>query len=437
VPRRLPPVLAVALAAVTLPGTAVAQPWNPPTSIGPAAGQVRRVLTGDSGATLIVSRRGSRTTLQAVGPLGVPGRRRRLRTILDVGVYGNRTVVLHRSSGRRRIAVSIGRLDGRLGRPRTIHRGRPANARLAVGADGQVLVAIGVGGRGSGYRAERTRLTWSLAAARRRWRSRALRGRGELLAAAIDGRSNAVLLMQRRDGRAFRIQSGRLALRSGDGWRIWRTLDRTRDARVEGVAATGGFRWAVLAWGSQDAGRTSRPYVVHAAFRRRSGPFFGPATLLDAGAVSRRPAAAPVAAVTRGGYATVAWSQTVAPGVSVPRAATAMLARGAGRSAVRPEGDLLPTGYVRDAVTTGPTTLVSVAGSFAPYVPGAPAPTTSSGVLPRQAGQRFGPFEPIGTQGALDLTAPALAGGPGGFRAAWSGAAGPARALRFSARPLG
>jgi hypothetical protein len=437
VPRHLPLVLVVASAAAAVPGTAAAQPWNPATSVGPAAGNVRTVLTSTSGATLIVARRGSRTILQPVGPLGVPGRTRRLRSVLDVAAYGNRTVVLHRSAGRRRVSVSIGSFDGRLGRPRTIHRGRPASARLAVGPGGQVLVGVGVGGRGSGYRAERMRLVWSMAAARRTWRSTTLARRGELLAAAVDDRSNAVLLIQRRVGSSFRLQSGHLNLRLRRKIVGTRTLARTRDARVDGVAATGRSRTAVLAWGSQDAGRPSRPYVVAAAVRTQGKRYFRRPSVLDTGTAGLRPVAPPVAAINGNGNVTVAWSQTVAPGVSMPRAATAYLRTTRVFPRFRPEGNLLATGYVRDAVAFGFTTFVSIAGSSAPYTPGAAAPPTTSGVLARWSGQPFSAFEPIGSQEPLDLVAPAITVGPGGFRAAWKGGTGSSRALRFSARPLG
>jgi hypothetical protein len=427
------PFLAAAFAAVlaSIPTSpSVAAPWSPPASVGPPDTELHTLVTGTSGSTIAAGYGAEGDDLQPIGPTGVPGRLRATRTGRGVGVYGDRAVILHRSDDFRRVTVSFGDLGARsLGRERTLHRGRPVDPTLAVGPRGHVLVALGVDGprAGDDFAGERVRLTWSAARATRRWRTRTLPGRTEVLAVGVDRAGTAVLLLQRPTpaGYGYRVVARTLALGSG---RLGpeRTLDRTTRDDLTGTVAINDGGDAVLAWGAQDGGeQADRPFVVRAAVRRRGSTRFGRGQTLDAGGAAERPGPGPVAAVDDAGNALVGWTQALGGERSVPRAATATAGRRFGR-----RRNLLATGYVGDAVSWRDTAVLSVAG----YAPRGSAPV--GGVVTRRAAGALGAVEPLPTTGPEDVDAALLTAGPTGLRAVWDGSGPDGPALRFSLRAL-
>jgi hypothetical protein len=444
VPRRAP---TGALAALALPALVLAfpasapadAPWSVPRSVGPSNLELGHVVVGRRGASLTYGY-GGVPELVPVSADGTPGRVRRVPNVRDVEAYADRAVFLRSATRDRPEGLSFGDLGARsLGPLHPVTRRGETVDLMTVGARGDVLAAAATGSGGeSAFDAARFRyrLVWSGPGRRARPSSRALPGRAELLAAAVDARGSAVLLLQRPTttgdflvtARTLRLRSGRLGPE--------RRLDRTKLDRIDGSVAVDDDGGAVLAWGMQDGGEEAdRRYVVRAAFRRRSTTAFTPAVTLDPGGEVERPGFGPRAAMDQGGRSTVAWTQAAGElgGPTLPRAAVATRTARFG-----PVAQLLPEGYVSDVATAGDTTLVAVTGSAgAPADPstGLAAAPTVAGVLTRRGAAPLGPIEPVATPAPGDLSALSVAGGAAGFRAVWDGAGADGRgALRWASR---
>ncbi len=439
--RRIAVVLTAVPLGLALTGPARADPpWSTPRTVGPGGFELQRLVVGTHGASLTYGY-GRTPVLVPVAADGAPGRTRNAAQVRDVGGYGDRVVYLRSPTRAGTPGVSFGDLGARsLGALHRVARAGEDAEDLTVGPGGHVLVPLssGVSDEEESYlvAAARYRFTWSAPGRRSRWSSVALPGRAGLLAAAIDRRGDAVLLLQRATTRGYLVTARTLRLRTG---RLGpeRTLDRTTRDSIDGSVAVDDHGGAVLAWGMQDGGEEAdHPYVVRAAFRRRGTTAFTRATTLDPGGTRERPGGRPYAAMDASGRATVAWTQAIGEldGPTSPRLAVATRAARFG-----PRTELLPEGYVSGLAVHDGTTVVAVTGSAVPFAPttnslDAPPPTVA-GVAVRRGAGSFGPIEPVATPTPRDRGGLLVGGSSVGFRAVWNGARSADRdALRWASR---
>ncbi|MDO9410554.1 hypothetical protein [Patulibacter sp.] len=438
----------VALAAAVPLGLALAgpaaadAPWSAPRTVGPGV-ELDRVVVGTGGASLAFGYGGA-PQLLPVAADGTPGRVRRVPNVSALGAYGNRAVLLRTAGRRGPEGVSFADLGARsLGPLHRVARAGEGAEGLAVGRGGHALVVLGSGGRTEDESPEplasRLRLSWSTPGRRPRPSSLALAGRADLLAAAVDRRGAATLLLERVTATGDRVVLARTVDLRTRRLGPERRLDRTALDTINGSVAVDDRGGAVLAWGMQDGGEEAdRPYVVRGAFRRRGTTAFTRAATLDPGGTRERPGGVPQTAMDDDGRATVAWTQATGElgGPTSPRAAVATRTARFG-----PTTELLPEGYVSDVAVRGDTTVVALTGSALPFDPVAESidapPPTVAGVVVRRGAGPLGAVEPVASAIPGDRGALLLGAGAAGFRAVWEGARAAGRdALRWAARPL-